>query len=188
MGVTVGLDEVGRGCWAGPLVVAAVALSKPISGLKDSKLLSRKQRQVLVEVIREEALCIGIGWVDAAEVDGVGLAAALNIAFKNAFSQIDINYDRVVIDGSVNYLVADPKTVAITKADMTVPAVSAASIVAKVMRDDYMHKMSRLYPNYQFDKHVGYGTKLHIEMLQAHGVCMLHRKSYKPIKRIMAMA
>jgi ribonuclease HII len=183
--ITVGIDEVGRGCWAGPLVAGAVILREPIEGLKDSKKLSKRQREELTVRIRGEALAIGLGWVWPAEIDAIGITESVRTAMARALEQITTPYDRVIIDGNINYLPHDPRTVAIIKADDTVPAVSAASIVAKVARDTYMATTAvKLFPEYGFEKHVGYGTALHIAMLAEHGVTAIHRKSYKPIQNL----
>jgi ribonuclease HII len=184
MSVIVGIDEVGRGCWAGPLVAAAVILHKPIKGLKDSKLLSRKQREILSQKIYANA-SVGIGWVDAATIDRIGLTAATSKAMDAAVKQLKIPYDEIIMDGHFNFLPARQITT-IIKADRTIPSVSAASIIAKVARDDYMYKIAANFPAYKFDQHVGYGTKLHTEMLTLYGLCELHRKSFKPIRQLLA--
>ncbi len=180
----VGIDEVGRGCWAGPLVAGAVVLSQPIVRLKDSKLLSKAQRQKLAAQIRVEALNFGLGWVSPAEVDTLGLTGATTLAMQRALAQIIVNFDEIIIDGHLNFLPGELRARPIIKADQTVPAVSAASIIAKVARDDYMTKIAADYPDYQFQKHVGYGTRLHHDMLALHGICELHRLSFKPIKAL----
>jgi ribonuclease HII len=182
--ITVGIDEVGRGCWAGPLVAGAVALKAPIPGLKDSKKLSKSQRDKLAVVIHAEALAVGIGWVSAGELDAVGLTEAVRLAMERALQQIEIAYDEVIIDGNINYFPDNVKARAIIKADDTVPAVSAASIVAKVARDNYMSELGAPYDRYGFEKHVGYGTALHLERLKLHGISDIHRRSFKPIKAI----
>jgi ribonuclease HII len=181
----VGIDEVGRGCWAGPLVAGAVVLGEPIPGLKDSKKLSKAQRERLTKEIRDKALAIGLGWVWPAEIDRIGLTAAVTKAMREALEQIQINYDDVIIDGHLNFLPDHPKTQAIIKADDTVPAVSAASIVAKVARDYYMAKASEKFPGYGFESHVGYGTAAHMTAIQKLGVCVQHRRSFKPIQKIV---
>lgn len=183
--IVVGIDEVGRGCWAGPVVAGAVALGEPIEGLRDSKKLSKKRREELTLEIKEKTLAVGIGWVDAETIDRVGITIAVKMAMQDALDQIKINYDRVIIDGHINFLDNMPKTEALIKADDLVPAVSAASIVAKVARDDYMAEMSQTYPNYGFDSHVGYGTAVHSQALKDIGICKLHRKSFKPIKSMV---
>lgn len=197
--MTVGIDEVGRGCWAGPLTAGAVVLGAPVAGLKDSKLLSKAQRQKLAAQIQAEARSFGLGWVSAAEIDELGLTRATTLAMQRALAQVTTDFDEIIIDGNHNYLVAYPcfckaqpcykaepcKGVScLIKADQTVPAVSAASIIAKVARDDYMAKVAADYPSYQFQKHVGYGTALHRDMLALHGICDLHRLSFRPIKAL----
>ena len=183
--VTVGIDEVGRGCWAGPLVAGAVVLNSPIKGLKDSKKLSKKQREKLAAEIQIEATAIGLGWVPASELDEIGLTAAVKLAMQRALAQITVNYDEIIIDGNLNFLSENPKTKAVIKADDSVPAVSAASIVAKVARDNYMTGIAGKYPDYGFKNHVGYGTTLHHERLKLYGVSDLHRCSFKPVAALL---
>lgn len=183
--VTIGMDEVGRGCWAGPMVAGAVVLHEPIPGLKDSKKLSKAQRERLAAVIQIEAAAIGLGWVQPAEIDEIGLSAAVRLAMERALTEIDITYEELIIDGSINFFPENPLAKAVIKADDSVPAVSAASIVAKVARDKYMVKLGGEYQKYQFDKHVGYGTALHIELLKKFGVSDVHRKSYKPVRALL---
>ncbi len=192
--VNVGIDEVGRGCWAGPLVASAVVLGKPIVGLKDSKKLTKKQRQRLAAEIQMEALAIGIGWVWPKEIDVSGITTAVKTAMSRALKQIRIDYDEIIIDGNYNFL-ADVKGLSshkvwnMIKADDSVAAVSAASIIAKVARDNYMvTEAHAVYPTYGFDTHVGYGTALHIERLKLHGVTKLHRMSYKPIQQLLVQS
>lgn len=181
----VGIDEVGRGCWAGPLVAGAVILDKPIDGLKDSKLLSKKERERLAIIINEKALAVGLGWVEAATIDAQGLNVATGLAMKQALDHIKLDYDQVIIDGNYNFLKDNPKSVSLIKADQTIDAVSAASIIAKVARDQYMANQAAQYPNYGFEKHVGYGTKLHLERLKLYGVSSLHRRSFKPVSSLL---
>ena len=188
--IIVGIDEVGRGCWAGPLVAGAVILNanSPILGLKDSKQLTKKQLQQLDQIIQKQALAVGLGWVTPAEIDEHGLTAAVRLAMQRALEQIKLDYDEVVVDGEYNFLKDSPKTRAVIKADATVPAVSAASIVAKVARDNFMTKLADEYPDYGFDRHVGYGTALHLEKLKLHGVSDLHRCSFQPIQNLLQLA
>ena len=182
----VGVDEVGRGCWAGPLVSGAVALRTPIVGLDDSKVLTKKRREALAAQITIEAAAIGLGWVTPVEVDEVGLTEAVRLAMRRAVEQIACTFDELIVDGNFNFFPEDKRARAIIKADATVPAVSAASILAKVARDKWMAtEAARQYPDYQFDKHVGYGTALHRKALAEYGVSPIHRRSYKPIQELL---
>ncbi len=181
----VGCDEVGRGCLAGPLVVGAVILAKTIEGLKDSKLLTRLQREKLDKVIRAEALAFGLGWVSASEIDELGLTSAVRLAMQRALAEIANDYDEIIIDGNYNYLANNPLARTMVKADQLVPAVSAASIIAKVARDDYMASLAVKYQHYGFDKHVGYGTKAHLLALAEFGASDIHRKSFSPIRELV---
>ena len=183
----IGIDEVGRGCWAGPLVASAVLLDDmtAITGLKDSKKLSERRRNLINEDIQKHAQGIGVGWVDAKEVDALGLTESVRLAMRRALDQIGYDGVEIIIDGNYNFLSDIPLTTAVIKADDTIPAVSAASIVAKVARDNYMKEIAMEYPEYSFEKHVGYGTQLHRNALQAHGVTKIHRLSYKPIKALL---
>lgn len=184
--VLVGIDEVGRGCWAGPLVAGAVILRHPIQGLKDSKKLRKTERERLAAIIRKEAVAYGLGWIWPQGIDKYGISISVKIAMEKALQEIGVDYDEVIIDGNINYLPENPKTKALIRADDLVPAVSAASIIAKVARDTYMSvKAARQYPAYGFEKHVGYGTALHSAMLIKHGVTPLHRMSYKPIQNLV---
>ena len=181
----VGIDEVGRGCWAGPVVAGAVLLGDPIRGLRDSKVLTKKARERLDAEIRVAALAFGIGWVAPAELDTIGLTEAVRLAMRRAFAAITAPYQKVVIDGNYNYFPDVENCEAVIKADDTVPAVSAASIIAKVARDRYMADMSTKFPGYGFEKHVGYGTAAHRAALQLQGVCELHRRSFKPVQLLV---
>ncbi len=180
----VGIDEVGRGCWAGPLVAGAVVLddSKQLAGLRDSKKLTKQRRTRLAERIAAQALAVGLGWVTAAEIDAWGLTQAVRVAMQRALAAVQVSYDQIIIDGAYNFLPENSKSTAIVRADNTVPAVSAASIVAKVARDAWMSELGENYAVYQFEKHVGYGTALHRQLLDEYGVSDLHRLSFKPVK------
>jgi ribonuclease HII len=182
-----GVDEVGRGCLAGPLVAGAVVLRAPIPGLKDSKKLTKKQRERLAVLIRAEAVAYSLGWVDAATIDAVGITIAVKMAMQQAVDGLDTEADTIIVDGNINYLKEYPSTSAVIRADDTVPAVSAASILAKVARDEYMTKMAVSYPSYGFDRHVGYGTALHLAALRCFGACVLHRKSFGPVRALVEL-
>lgn len=189
----VGIDEVGRGPWAGPMVVGAVVLDTPIDGLRDSKKLSKLRREQLDKIIRAEAAGVGLGWVSAAEIDAHGLTWAQTEGMLRALAEINCQYDHIVIDGKINYLdknhmvntmvnhMDNMRVEVIIRADDSVPAVSAASIIAKVARDNFMAKMALKYPNYGFEKHVGYGTAAHRAALAEFGPCALHRLSFRPL-------
>ncbi|MBC7869054.1 ribonuclease HII [Candidatus Saccharibacteria bacterium] len=182
-----GIDEVGRGPWAGPLVVGAVVLGGAvINGLTDSKKLTKKRRDELDIVIREQAKGIGLGWVHAEELDRVGLSAALVLATKRAVEQVRVPYHEIIIDGTVNFLNGTSKGPYVTtlkKADLLIPSVSAASIVAKVARDAYMTEQDSVYPGYSFTRHVGYGTAVHQAAINLLGVTPLHRLSFAPLQK-----
>lgn len=182
----VGVDEVGRGAWAGPLVVGAVVLGGvEIEGLTDSKKLTAKKRQLLAREIKEKAIAIGLGWISAEIIDVIGLSAALAMAARNALKEITIPYDSIILDGTANFL-SDPRSSTMKQADLLIPSVSAASIIAKVARDYYMMtKAHDEFPHYGFDRHVGYGTTAHKKALIAHGVSSLHRASFKPIRQLL---
>ncbi|HSX29319.1 MAG TPA: ribonuclease HII [Candidatus Saccharimonadales bacterium] len=182
----VGVDEVGRGCWAGPLVAGAVLLGNPIAGLKDSKKLSKKQREVLDAEIRVSAIQFGLGWVTPAEIDEVGLTEAVRLAMERALACITQTYTELIVDGNYNFFPKNPLARAVIGADNVVSAVSAASIIAKVARDRFMHEAATTFPGYSFDRHVGYGTAMHSAALKTLGVCELHRRSFKPIQALLA--
>lgn len=185
----VGIDEVGRGPWAGPLVFGAVVLGGvEIEGLTDSKKLTKKKREALDVLIREKALSCGLGWVSAEELDKVGMSKACELACRRALEQITVPYSEIVIDGTVNFLKdtgKGPYVTTMKQADLLVPSVSAASILAKVARDTFMKEQDALYPGYGFGSHVGYGTKQHVEALKLLGVTPLHRKSFAPIAELL---
>lgn len=180
-----GIDEVGRGPWAGPLVVGAVVLGgESIDGLTDSKKLSKKRRDELDVLIRERAAGYGLGWVHANEIDEIGLSEALRLATKRAVEQVQTSYHEIIIDGTINFLTGTTKGQYVTtmpKADLLVPSVSAASIIAKVARDNYMAEQDSIYEGYKFASHVGYGTAVHRAAIESRGVTPLHRLSFAPL-------
>jgi ribonuclease HII len=181
-----GIDEVGRGPWAGPLVVGAVVLGDcSIVGLTDSKKLSKAKRELLSALIQTEAAAVSLGWVSSQELDDIGMSEALNLACIRAVQEIKIPYHEIIIDGTINMLKNTNKGKYVTllkKADLLIPEVSAASIVAKVARDAYMTEQSLVYPGYGFESHVGYGTEKHRSAIANLGVTPLHRLSFAPLK------
>lgn len=183
-----GIDEVGRGPWAGPLVVGAVVLAEPIEGLTDSKKLSKKRREMLDVIIREKAAGFGLGWVQAKELDTIGLSQALKLATIRAVEQVKAPYQEIIIDGTINFLKETGKGKYVTtmaKADLLISSVSAASIIAKVARDNFMAEQDALFPGYGFGAHVGYGTAEHSAAIAKLGLTPLHRTSFAPIKKAL---
>jgi ribonuclease HII len=193
-----GIDEVGRGAWAGPLVVGACVLNgAQIEGLTDSKALTKKRRAELAAEIAASEAIVGLGWVPANELDEIGLGAALRLATRRAVEQVQaecrarkVKFDEIIIDGTINFLENTPleKYVStLKKADLLILSVSAAAIAAKVARDNFMAKLGEQpeFAPYGFAGHAGYGTKKHREALQEFGVSAVHRKSFKPIAELI---
>lgn len=185
-----GIDEVGRGPWAGPLVVGAVVLgAAEIVGLNDSKKLTKKKRELLDVEIREKAAGFGLGWVAASELDEIGLSESLRLATRRAVEQVHAPYHEIIIDGTINFLSETGKGKFVTtlpKADALIPSVSAASIIAKVARDAYMTEQDAIYPGYGFAAHVGYGVQRHRDAIEQLGVTPLHRLSFAPLQKYRA--
>lgn len=179
----VGIDEVGRGCIAGPVCVAAVGWDEELSGVADSKTLSAVRRVALAEAIRQQATMVGIGWAGHELIDRLGIVAALCQAARQAlapFGQPEV----ILLDGSHNYL-GDPSVKTIIDGDASVPLISAASIIAKVARDTYMQAIARQFPGYGFERHVGYLTKAHRAALETLGPCLVHRRSFAPVRELI---
>lgn len=181
-----GVDEVGRGCLAGPVVAAAVILdpNRPIKGLRDSKKLSAKKRDELAEEIKEKALAWSVAAMGPEVIDKINILQATLEAMKAAVEKLPVEPDFVQVDG--NKL---PKwkwlSEAVVKGDDKVEWISAASIIAKTTRDAYMCKMAELYPQYGFEHHVGYGTAEHIKALKAYGPTPIHRKTFAPVREVI---
>ncbi len=180
----VGVDEVGRGCLAGPLLVVAARLRTAMpDGLKDSKLLTREQREKFYPLLIE-CFDFGEGWVKAVEIDRYGLGRCLGLGVRRALKNLGPGTEEeIIMDGIVNYIPAIYKNGRCqVDADEHLPLVSAASIYAKVTRDRFMIELAKRHPRYSFDNHVGYGTPEHKVALKKYGVIKnVHRLSYKPI-------
>lgn len=183
----IGVDEVGRGAWAGPLTVGAVALKigEKIDNLRDSKKLSQKNREKLSREIKIRAAAIGVGFVPAKTIDQIGMTQSLKNAAEIAFQQIPAhvreNATQIILDGNIK-LLSDARATTMIKADDRIQAVSAASVIAKVFRDNFMTRVDAIYPDFQFAHHVGYGTKNHAAALEKFGpIKNLHRFSFRPI-------
>lgn len=181
-----GLDEAGRGPLVGPVVAAAVILdaNNPIEGLADSKKLSEKKRLALAEEIRTRALAWSVVSVDAQEIDRINILQASLLAMQRAGQALDPQPDIALVDGN-KCPAMSCRVEAIVKGDSKVAAISAASILAKVDRDEQMLQLHRQYPQYGFDRHKGYPTKVHMALLQEHGPCPFHRKSFAPVRKLL---
>ena len=183
-----GVDEVGRGPLVGAVVTAAVILNpeQPIEGLTDSKKLTEKKRESLAEEIKQKALAWSIARADADEIDELNILHATMLAMQRAVAHLSTQPDFVLIDGNrcPNLPMASQ---AVVKGDLRVAEISAASILAKVARDNEMKELDKLYPDFGFAKHKGYPTKLHFEMLAKLGPTPQHRQSFKPVKKALGL-
>ncbi|NOV30096.1 ribonuclease HII [Methylomonas sp. ZR1] len=181
-----GIDEVGRGCIVGPVVAAAVILDplRPIAGLTDSKKLTEKKRKLLAEQIKSNALCWAVARAEASEIDTINILQATMVAMQRAVSQLEYRPDAVKVDGN-RLPVVDIPGEAIVQGDLLVAEISAASILAKVARDEEMQTLDRLYPGYAFAIHKGYPTQQHLAALQQLGISPQHRKSFAPVKKYL---
>ena len=185
-GLIAGVDEAGRGPLAGPVVAAAVILDelKPIQGLADSKKLSAKRREKLFDEIRAKALCFSIAEATVEEIDTLNILQATMLAMKRAVEGLRLKPHKVLVDG--NRLPSlDILAEAIVQGDAKVPAISAASILAKVQRDRLCASMHQAHPQYGFDQHKGYGTQAHLEALAVHGASPWHRRSFAPVAKVL---
>ncbi|WP_154124457.1 ribonuclease HII [Grimontia hollisae] len=185
-----GVDEVGRGPLVGAVVTAAVILdpNNPIEGLTDSKKLTDKKRAVLFEEIKEKALAWSLGRAEPEEIDELNILSATMLAMERAVAGLNIKPDFVLIDGNRVPQGLTVPAQAVVKGDLRVAEISAASILAKVVRDREMEALDAKYPQYGFAKHKGYPTKVHVEALVTHGAILEHRKSFKPVKKALGIA
>ena len=182
--VIAGVDEAGRGPLAGPVVAAAVIIEDyfdELDGINDSKKLTEKKREKLYDIIREKCK-VGVGIASENEIDKINILNATFLAMRRALEQVG-GYDIVLVDGNHKIREYSGKQQEIIKGDGRSVSIAAASIIAKVYRDNIMKELALKYPDYRFEKHKGYGTKLHRELLLAHGACEIHRKSF--LKKIL---
>lgn len=184
-----GVDEAGRGPLAGAVFAAAVILdpSKPIEGLRDSKKLAEVRRDALAERIKSDALAWSIAFCSEAEIDEINILQASMLAMRRAVEGLQVTPTLALIDGN-RCPVMQVRSEAIVKGDDKVPAISAASILAKTARDASLRALHQQYPLYAFDQHKGYPTALHLERLRLHGVSPVHRKSYAPVRALLDVA
>lgn len=183
-----GVDEVGRGPLVGDVVTAAVILdpNNPIEGLNDSKKLSEKKRLALLPEIKEKALAWAVGRCSPQEIDELNILQATMVAMQRSIAGLNVQPELVLIDGNrCPDLPMDAQ--AVVKGDLRVAEISAASIIAKVVRDNEMEELDKLYPQFGFAKHKGYPTKAHFEAIEQHGVIEEHRKSFKPVKKALGI-
>ena len=187
-GLLAGVDEAGRGPLAGPVVASAVILDPraPIVGLADSKKLAEKRRDVLAGEIKRHALAWSVAWADPAEIDAINILAATLLAMRRAILGLSVTPDKVQVDGNRLPDLCFDRTViegeAIIGGDDIVPAISAASIIAKTTRDGMMCALDKIYPRYEFARHKGYGTEIHRQKLREFGPCPEHRQSFAPVR------
>lgn len=180
-----GVDEVGRGPLIGPVVAAAVILPKnyKLEGLTDSKKLSEKKRDMYYEIIKRDAIAIGIGIKDENVIDEVNIYEATKLAMKEAIEKLTVKPEHILIDAMP--LELDIPTTSIIKGDMLSESIAAASVIAKVTRDSMMYELDKKYPEYGFGSHKGYPTKKHIEAIEKYGIIDGYRKTYAPIKNMI---
>ncbi len=186
VGLMAGVDEAGRGPLAGPVVAAAVMLdeNQPIKGLADSKKLSAARREALFDEIRAKSLCFAIAEASVEEIDSINILQATLLAMQRAVAGLRLPPKLVLVDGN-RLPVLNIQAQAIVKGDALVPAISAASILAKVTRDRWCAEVDAQFPQYGFAAHKGYGTAAHLAALRAHGACLQHRKTFKPVTEVL---
>ena len=185
-GLVAGVDEAGRGPLAGPVVAAAVILDdlKPIPGLADSKTLSARQRERLSEAIHARALCFSVAHASVEEIDQLNILQATLLAMRRAVMGLRLKPNKVLVDGN-RLPTLDIMAEAVVQGDRKVPAISAASILAKVARDRWCLEIDAEYPAYGFAAHKGYGTAQHLEALKRHGATPWHRRSFSPVAQVL---
>lgn len=185
-GLVCGIDEAGRGPLAGPVVAAAVILdpARPLTGLNDSKKLSEKKREALAEAIKASAVAWAVAWATVEEIDAINILQASLLAMQRAVARLGVKPVAALVDGNVCPALACP-VAAVVKGDGSIAPIAAASILAKVSRDHEMLRLHQSYPDYGFDRHMGYPTAAHLQALAAHGATPIHRRSYAPVRKIL---
>ena len=179
MKLVAGVDEVGRGCLAGPVIAAAVILRKNIPGLKDSKKLSKKKREELSLIIMQNS-CFSFGSSSPKEIDKINILQASLLAMKRAILNLSVEPGKILIDG-IHKPDLNTDTQTIISGDSYIDEISAASIIAKVYRDNLMMQFDKEYPNFYFSSHMGYGTKMHKAAIKKYGITPIHRKTFKGV-------
>ena len=187
--IVAGLDEAGRGPLAGPVVAGCVVISSPeqvVDIVRDSKKMTKKQRDVAFDQIKEKSDAYGVGIVDAKRIDEIGIRYAVLEAMTKAISEVEKmlgkRVEYIIADGGI-YLLEDYNMESINKGDLNHYSIAAGSVLAKVTRDRMMEEYAKEYPEYGFEKHVGYGTKYHMEMISKYGPCDIHRRSFAPLNK-----
>jgi len=183
-----GIDEAGRGPWAGPVTAGAVILGQDhgIDGLTDSKKLSEKKREALEPIIKEAAIAWGLGWASPEEIDRLNIRQATHLAMRRAVKALSVVPSFALVDGNDMPSGLGCKGETIIKGDLKEPAISAASILAKTARDRLMLELCNEFPGYGFSAHKGYGTAAHSEALKRLGPCAAHRSSFAPVRQAAA--
>lgn len=185
-GIVCGIDEAGRGPLAGPVVAAAVILDprRPIAGLNDSKKLSERKREMLAAAIREQAVAWAVAWATVEEIDSLNILQASLLAMQRAVARLSVVPLSALVDGNICPSLACP-TLAVVKGDGSVAPIAAASILAKTSRDNEMLRLHQAFPDYGFDRHMGYPTAVHLRALAVHGATPIHRRSFGPVRKIV---
>ena len=189
--IVAGLDEAGRGPLAGPVVAGCVVISSPsqvVDIVRDSKKMTKKQRDLAFDLIKEKSDAYGVGIIDAKRIDEIGIRYAVLEAMTKAISEVEKmlgkRVEYIIADGGI-YLLEDYSMESINKGDLNHYSIAAGSVLAKVTRDRMMEDYAKQYPEYGFEKHVGYGTKYHMEMISKYGPCEIHRRSFAPISNLV---
>jgi len=192
--IIAGIDEAGRGPLAGPVVAAGVLITQSskfktekLQSIKDSKKLTAKKREELFDVIMSEFDEVGVGICDQQTIDRINILQASFLAMKKAIGALKQKPDFIILDGHLPIPNCSYKQKTIVRGDERVFSIAAASIIAKVTRDRIMEEMHKKYPEYCFDRHKGYGTRLHLERLKKYGPCPIHRLSFRPVKNCRAV-